>query len=757
MDGKTNSGMSAGMLGPAARSRPSFWAYLVLLFRNDPTFRGLAEFSLIGAVVLASVTYWPNRDAAQKAQPANVPKPTVDAGKAAAPEASSPSAEALAGVAIQFPPEVTEPTLKNFVVIDIDESAFASSSAADRQKLTAAARAFRGEQFALASEALKTATAKDRNVMFMRAMALVNGDAEAAKQAIPLLRSASEAGQRQAAIILGRQLVVTPDLAVRDVAQGRSLIEAAAHNDRVARRLAGIAYMSGEFGAINIQKARELLQSAADAGDVPAMFSTAFMLGWGIRGPANQSMAADLLRRAAAAGLTDAQVTLGQWLIAQYDRKLIDDPREAIEWLEKALRNGHSPPALQSLAVFYGNPAHPPLWHQRALVYALVRMCSGMNDQWCQAESGWFYREGGPGVPADLVRSAAHYQVAAELGDPNAGPQLKPLLARLGDAEKGAAIAYSQVITAALRPLPNPWHMQYVGVAPGPATWASAPEPASPPAAVMPPTAAPDTAAAKAFLQLTNRLELTQAAMRRISLRTPQWSGELSRSGRSDWRLDYVLNGKSATANYQQAFDTPVELQLINKFDKTILSVNLKNRLAYLRTGDTWANYANVSGVQFEEKGGGFRDWSLRAPDGVSSEVAAGFAVYASTFTTKAFAIRRDGQRFGRSSNEKTVDGARATALKYCGPDCRIYAIDNFTPDFPASLSLPAGVSSEMQDHFRRYLNSAADEKAFAIADDGKQFAWVANKASQGEANEAALKACGSSCKLYAVGDALAQ
>ena len=503
MAGGNFSSASAGMLSPTARSRPSFFGYLLLLYRGDASFRGFVEFTLIAGVLVFCLTMWPSQNTQNNGQEAqhstsqssgqsqgqNAASSTTASGQqqadaqhqTASQQQTAANQQALTsfamnGVSIQFPAEVTHPSLKNFLLIDIDETAFSSSPADNRPKLAAAARAYRAEQFGQITEALKSADPTDRNVMFMRAMALVNAaDPEAAKTAITMLRTAKDAGQRQAAIVLGRELIVVADPAVKNVEEGRALLDAAASGgDRVAQRLAGIGYMSGEIGLINFVKARGLFQTASAAGDVPAMMTYSFMLGWGIRGPADQAMAADLLRRAAADGLTTAQETLGQWLIAQFDHKQIDDPREALEWLNKAAQAGHSIQALESLVVFYADQRRAPPWNMKNKAYELARLCSGLRNPWCQAENGWLF-EHGIGVEPDAVRATAHYQVAVQIGYSSVGESLQGLMGRLSDANKTAAINQSQAITAALRPDPTPWHMQYVGVPKPPDPWAAAP------------------------------------------------------------------------------------------------------------------------------------------------------------------------------------------------------------------------------------------------------------------------------------------
>jgi formylglycine-generating enzyme required for sulfatase activity/TPR repeat protein len=491
---------NAAMLGTASANRPSFLRYLVFLYRSDATFRGVVDFTLVGTIVLLFLYFAPSREppgggTAQKPPPAasTAQKSSPDASQSPpAAKSATPSATAAVvptGVSIQFPDAVTSPSLANFTVVDIDETVFKSSPAADRPRLAAAARDFRSEQFAEITKALADANAADANVAFMRAMAFANLPGDAAKPAEPLLRAASDAGQRQASILLGRMLIRPPNGVNQDVAEGRRLIEAAASaGDRLAQRLAGMAYLTNSFGGVNPTKAQELFRTSAQSGDAPAMLFNAFMRGMALGGPADQPAAADLLRRSAAAGLTIAQQTLGNWLLDEFKRKAIDDPREGIEWLEKAYRIGQSIQALGSLIAFYANAATPAPWLDKSKAYELARLCSGIRDGWCQAENGWMFQFG-VGTNRDLVKAFAYYQVAIELGFANAAKSLQSLDGQLKPDEESRAIALSQTIRASLKPVPSHWHMQYVGAQPPPSPWiAAADGPSTPPAtpAVIP-------------------------------------------------------------------------------------------------------------------------------------------------------------------------------------------------------------------------------------------------------------------------------
>jgi formylglycine-generating enzyme required for sulfatase activity/TPR repeat protein len=501
MDVMAASGRSANsaILGTASANRPSFLRYLTFLYRSDATFRGVADFTLVGTIVLLFLYFAPSREPPASST-SQKPPPTANAvQKPASATATSPSSSVAkptspgatvvpTGVAIQFSDEVTNPSLANFAVVDIDETVFKNSAPADRPRLAAAAREFRSEQFAEITKALADANAADANVAFMRALAFVNLTGDAAKPAEPLLRAASDAGQHQASILLGRMLIRPPNGVNKDVAEGRRRIETAASaGDRLAQRLAGIAYLTNDFGGVNPTKARELFRTSAQAGDAPAMLFYAFTLGMALGGPADQPAAADLLRRSAADGLTIAQQTLGNWLMDEFKRQVIEDPREGIEWLERASKQGQSVRALQRLAQFYADPTTPAPWRDKSKGYELARLCSGLRDGWCHAENGWIFNFG-VGTNRDLVKAFAHYQVAVGLGFADAARSLQGLDGQLKPDEESRAIALSQTIRASLKPAPVPWHKQYVGAQPPPSPWIAAPDASTAPAT---PTAIP--------------------------------------------------------------------------------------------------------------------------------------------------------------------------------------------------------------------------------------------------------------------------
>jgi TPR repeat protein len=532
--------MTNGMLPAAAGGRPSFIRHMIGLYRGDAAFRGVVDFTAIGVIVLLFlgnlnflIPNWqqpsqPPTPKVAETKPAETKpadtkpadtkpadtrtadtktadtkpvetkqaetKPAISPSTTQSKTQPSPSpapAPTPAIVAFNFPDAVSNPKLSSSRIFDLDEAVFRTSAAVDQPRLAAAARAIRTQQFAAVPDLLAAANAADPNVAFMRGIAAITaGSEEGNKSAEQFWRAAADAGHRQAALELARIRIYAPPGVAKDRDRGFRTIEgAAAAGDRRALRLAGIAYLSGEFG-LDPAKARDYLGRAAQAGDLEAMLHYAFVLGWAIGGPADQAQAEEFVRRAAINGLTGAQETLGVFLLQRFNKKLIDDPAEGIDLLQKAVDSGYSLRALRALALFYGVQKEPP-WNDKSRIFQLARLCSGIADGWCQAESGWVFQYG-IGTARDLAKAFAHYQVAADLGYASAKKSLDAMGPQVSAADKAAAGEFAQKLRVGLKPVPEIWEVQYPGLPPPAWRWVAVDEsPAPKPVVVPTPTPAP--------------------------------------------------------------------------------------------------------------------------------------------------------------------------------------------------------------------------------------------------------------------------
>src|SRR5262249_5915306 len=134
-------------------------------------------------------------------------------------------------------------------LIEIDESAFRSSSSDDQQRLKKATADYRSMRFDQMMDDLANASSADANVLFLRALGLMRQNSWDMVALPPhLLQTAASGGWAQAAVILGILLVSGPDGVDKDVNEGRKLIEVAAvAGDRMAQRAAGFGHINGEF------------------------------------------------------------------------------------------------------------------------------------------------------------------------------------------------------------------------------------------------------------------------------------------------------------------------------------------------------------------------------------------------------------------------------------------------------------------------------------------------------------------------------
>jgi uncharacterized protein len=598
--------MSNGMLATTAAARPSLLRHLVGLYRSDAAFRGVTDFTVVGVVVLVFLQFFPTKDgkhaaapqvASQNAAkttpstttststPSNTQSPQRKADET--PKPSQPETPKLVPkVAIQFPQSVSNPALGFTRIFDIDQTAFRSSAPADQPRLAAAVRATRTQQFGEIASILVDANGADPNVAFMRGIGLIAANnTDGNKSAEQLWRTASAAGQRQAALELARIEVYGPSGVTKSIEEGKRAIEnAAASGNRVAQRMAGIAYLSGQFGGLNPAKGRDYLRQAAQAGDAQAMLYYSFTLGWAVGGPADQAAAEDFLRRAAAEGLTIAQQTLGIFLLEQYKEKVIDDPREGVEWLEKAVRPGYSIAALRALALFLGAQNQPP-WNDKAKIYELARLCSGIKDSWCQAENGWVFRFG-VGTQRNAVKGFAHYQVALELGYSPAAKLLEEIGQQISGADKAAAVDLAQKMRADLKPVPTIWDVQYVGVAPSPSRWSEAQTSAVPVTSVN--TAAAATCTRLAYRQLADLCNNCTA---------PPWNGELKRIAGDEWAATFVDgNNKPGNSRWRLTSQSSSELLLYDGTRDLYARFDLPARKGFLRKGaaGSWTNASEI-------------------------------------------------------------------------------------------------------------------------------------------------------------------
>ena len=457
-----------GMLSSESGNRKSFVAHLVNLYQREIAFRGMTDFAVIGAVVLAFVSppqkvVWPWSEVSSGQAPVAPSSPS------AASQTSSSQAATTTGpvVPIPFQDVFKQPKLSLGFLFDIDDAAFNQSLPADREKLKAARLAIARQNSSEAIDLLRSATATDPNVMLLRGAAFIlNDNAEGNRTAELLWRQAIAGGSRQASALLGRLLISGREGATNNAAEGLRLIEAGvAAGDPQAMRFAGMGYMSGEFGRFDAFKGAEFFKRAADAGDgMAAGFYARLMAdGIGVSAP-DAKQAEAYLRRAANAGVTMAQYTLGAWLQYQAAKGLIPDPKEGVEWLTRAYEKGNYIASLPNLSYIYFNGTAAP-WNNPTLGAQWIRKCSGYKMADCQTNTAYAYELGLFGS-ANLPMAYVHREIARQLNSNSAGDYAQKLWARLSASEKEVASRALTATLASLKPQPAVIALQYKDMKP---------------------------------------------------------------------------------------------------------------------------------------------------------------------------------------------------------------------------------------------------------------------------------------------------
>ncbi len=458
-----------GMLSKEAAHK-SVFANMVDLYKSDLAFRGMMDFAIIGALAMMFLdppnkVEWPWSGGASSHM-------TSDGGGLLGGGSSSSGTGTQVPVSsgpvipIPYPEALKNPRLGVGFLFDIDPKPLQSSSAADRPRLEAARLAILQRQPDDVMEKLRQADGNDPNVALLRGAAFAMRNTEDGNRtAEALWRQAVNGGSTQAKALLGRLLVGGAAGVTSNPTEGKQLIgDGVAAGDPQAMRFAGIGYLSGDLGVLDAAKAAELLKQGADAGDAMAMAVYSRLLADGIGvGGADGKGAEKYLQDAANAGLTMAQLTLGEWQTNEFGKGLLPDPHEAIAWLKKAYEKGHAIEALNSLAYLQESVAKAPPWQDVPQAMSYVRLCSGFTDGLCQFNTGVGWDVGYFGDP-DPVRARAHFEIARTLGYELAEDRVKKLDASLTQAQLADAKAEEERIRAGLKPVPSQIPLQSAGI-----------------------------------------------------------------------------------------------------------------------------------------------------------------------------------------------------------------------------------------------------------------------------------------------------
>lgn len=466
------------MLSSGVPPRKPFLTVLMDLYKAEPAFRGMAEFAAIGIVVMAFLSppqkvVWPWSGGATP--PQSCVAGTPGCGTAGLPSSGTGGSLIIANtsgpvVPIPFTDVIKAPKLSLGFMFDLDDAPFRSSSGADQPRLKAARTSIVYRRSEEATEHLRAASGSDANVALVRGAAFILRDtADTNKSAEALWRAALIGGNKQAAGLLGRLLISGRAGIAANAAEGQRLIESGASaGDRQAMRFAGMGYLSGEFGRLDPFKAAQYFKQSADAGDAMSAAFFARLAAEGIAMAAPDGKLAEVyLRKAANAGLTNAQVTMGNWLSAQYQRGLISDLKEASDWFLRAYHQGHDIDALNGLTFLHESVAQGPPWKDLQKGFDYARLCSGFSQRTCQFNTAIGWERGQYGAKS-LAMARAHYAIAAGLNYANAASQLKRVDGFIPVAEMEASARFETTIRSALKPIPPVIGLQEPGV-PSPA------------------------------------------------------------------------------------------------------------------------------------------------------------------------------------------------------------------------------------------------------------------------------------------------
>jgi hypothetical protein len=335
----------------------------------------------------------------------------------------------------------------------IDDRPFASLPSALREKIKTALGARADQDPERMRAALKDVESPDGTPELLVGLSyVINPTPEAAGLAEKSYRLALQKGQPQAPVLLGllltsnsKGLTGTPD-------EGKALIEAVSGNDRLAWLAIGSGYLSGESGMLDPAKAVPWITKAAEAGEPLALLQYARLAEGGIGMEKNVALAEAALRRAADLGLTDAEDTLGRWILAAYEKKTIDDPSEGVKLEERALAK-NLVFGMNTLGRLYNGYGQPPAWKDEARGAKLFQACSEYKIRQCHNNLGWALQNG-HGLDRDLVGAWARYDVGRQLAGDYVMPGLAQLDKVLTSGEKDEAHKQSREIMAQLKPSP---------------------------------------------------------------------------------------------------------------------------------------------------------------------------------------------------------------------------------------------------------------------------------------------------------------
>ncbi len=376
---------AGGIVKPLRRSP---WLAVLDLYRAGGSFRGYAEFALVGVVVLwflpdqfsfnlADVFRWltpaVDRTSVAPAAPAvpdmpaapPVPFAVVMPGM---PE-PLPSAAAIPGGPRALPTEVALPRNSNLPTfsraraapppligdVGLTTAYFDQVEKPLRGHLVAALEAYIAGQSPVVTAALAHADPENPYVLLLKGLDAVSQHSLASLQAgLQMFERAAEKDEPRAMAFAGVLKIAGMPGVARDLAGGQALLErAAAAGDAAAARVLGEGMLrNGWAGTLDLARAQQYLRQASERGDARAAYRLGEMLYLGQGVAKNEGEGLPLIVKAAEGGYAEAQSMLAALTLMPYSAGLTDNPDEALGWLEKSAAQ-HEPTGMFYLGMFY--------------------------------------------------------------------------------------------------------------------------------------------------------------------------------------------------------------------------------------------------------------------------------------------------------------------------------------------------------------------------------------------------------------------
>ncbi|ASP33714.1 tetratricopeptide repeat protein [Labrenzia sp. VG12] len=231
--------------------------------------------------------------------------------------------------------------------------------------------------------------------------------------ALGMLESMTEAGDAKAAFSLATALSRRGEW--QDLPQAAHYAEKAVRfGEADAYALLGWLHLNGGLEDGSWQKAYSYLTTGADAGNVYSMHTLGDSFAWGVIGARDLNKARRWLTKAADAGLSDAQASLGILLTSS---AFLDeeDLKEGVEWLQAAARqnDAYAHYSLGVAALRGRGLERDPIGAKH-----YFQMTWQLDSAVGNVALGDYHYYGGEGKP-DYTKAREHYLVAAGYGNHN--------------------------------------------------------------------------------------------------------------------------------------------------------------------------------------------------------------------------------------------------------------------------------------------------------------------------------------------------